>query len=74
MMEVLHDVAWVKLIPPDWVTKKGRKIEKAPDQMESSTCFLKCPSRSMELRVRLEKRIGTFFSKILMTYEGSRLG
>lgn len=54
IMEAIHDVFGVKLVPSEWVTKKERDMAQSVTQLSSASSIVRCPGCSLELGVRLE--------------------
>lgn len=66
MMEALHEVVGVKLIPSDWVTKKKCiSMNEVGDKMMKLAIVIRCLGCNIELELRLEKRHGVLFAEIL---------
>ncbi|MDV3147665.1 MAG: hypothetical protein Q8730_02615, partial [Sweet potato little leaf phytoplasma] len=70
MMEVIHEVFGVKLVPLEWATKKNDLVEKRlvihHNIMPSK---VRCPGCSMELGVQLEPMECISFAKALKQAE-----
>lgn len=67
MMEAIHVVVDVKLIPPDWVTKKGGKSALVLESKKEHVIFMfKCPTCCLELGLQEGKRFGTTFAETLL--------
>lgn len=57
MMEAIHEVVGVKLIPPEWVKGKRRLPTSEPvAQVEPETVLFRCLGCSLELGFLLEKK------------------
>lgn len=66
MMEALHKVVGVKLVLPDWVTKKKciPMIDAGAKTMVPAT-VIRCSGCNIKLELRVERRCGVSFAEVL---------